>query len=377
MWQYEFIALSIIILIAYVFLLLFLLKVWRRLERKGTGLEESCKAVTVIIPARNEAHTLVSCVESIWNNHFPRHLLQILIIDDHSTDQTRSLVEHTFSDKVTCLPLPDGLYGKKQAITFGIEHAANDIILITDADTVVGPLWIRSHASVYADPAIYAVTGSVFPCLRDTIMGRFQFLDYLSVMAATAFGFRYRLFWLASGANMSFRKEIFQKVSGYHGNDHIASGDDVFLFKKIREYDENSILFQHHQGITVRTASELTWSGFLQQRKRWATKTAAYANNRLFMFQGFACMVVLFPFLLILASAIGGANLFLTGLFFLGVKLMADFIFLKYMESAVSASGSTKNFMLSYLLHTVYMFCAFWWAFFPSGYQWKSRRINY
>jgi len=364
------------ILMSYVSLLALLLKVWHRQTRNNiVGKEAGC-SVTIIIPTRNEEQSIVSCLTLIFSNKFPEHLLQVIVVDDHSSDDTRLLVEKKFSGKLTCLSLPEGVFGKKQAITLGVEYAQNDIILLTDADTQAGPLWIQSHVSEYSHPGIYAVTGSVFPMSGDTVMGRFQFLDYLSVMAATAFGFRYSLFWLANGANMSFRKEIFKNVSGYYGNEHMASGDDVFLFKKIRKASPNSIVFVHHEDIMVKTAFETTWTGFLQQRKRWATKTVAYANNTLFTFQGIVCIAVVYPFLMMVLSAFGGAKLLLTGLLFLCIKLVADFYFLKKMETSIHCSGAMKNFLISTFLHAIYMFCAFWWTFFPSPYHWKSRRVN-
>lgn len=98
--------------------------------------------VSLIIPARNEAHNIRTCVESALASSYPR--LEVIVVDDHSTDDTGAIVgELAERDArlrvVVPPPLPTGWFGKQWACATGARHATGDVLGFMDADTVQSP----------------------------------------------------------------------------------------------------------------------------------------------------------------------------------------------------------------------------------------------
>jgi chlorobactene glucosyltransferase len=100
---------------------------------------ENPPLVSVIVPARNEAHNIARCVRSILSTTYPN--LELIVVDDSSTDQTAAIArEATAGDQrtrvVTSPPLPDGWFGKQWACATGAKLAHGSVLQFTDADTV-------------------------------------------------------------------------------------------------------------------------------------------------------------------------------------------------------------------------------------------------
>jgi glycosyltransferase involved in cell wall biosynthesis len=95
--------------------------------------------VSVILPARNEAHNIARCVRSILTTSYPR--LELIIVDDSSSDGTAEVARSAIDgDPRACVivnaSLPDGWFGKQWACTTGANVAHGEILQFTDADTV-------------------------------------------------------------------------------------------------------------------------------------------------------------------------------------------------------------------------------------------------
>ena len=68
---------------------------------------EAQTLVSVLVPARNESRHILTCVESILRQNYPTHLFELIVIDDHSTDQTHKLVEDLAHSQIRLLKLSD------------------------------------------------------------------------------------------------------------------------------------------------------------------------------------------------------------------------------------------------------------------------------
>src|SRR5690349_20514304 len=92
-------------------------------------------AVSVIVPARNEEGCLGACLQSL---HSQTEInLELIVVDDHSSDRTRQIAASFASIRVIeAPPLPQGWTGKNNAMDAGSQAARGDWLLFTDADTV-------------------------------------------------------------------------------------------------------------------------------------------------------------------------------------------------------------------------------------------------
>src|SRR5688572_13196682 len=105
----------------------------------GPPRSEDAPLVSIIVPARNEAENISTCVASLLNSVYPRR--EIIVVDDDSVDGTgdivRVLEEHSNGGVriVSGAPLPDGWLGKPWACWQGYQLARGELLLFTDADT--------------------------------------------------------------------------------------------------------------------------------------------------------------------------------------------------------------------------------------------------
>ena len=103
---------------------------------------ENPPLVSVIVPARNEAHNIARCVTSILSTTYPN--LELIVVDDSSTDGTEQIARDAAQRDprarfIKSPPLPDGWFGKQWACATGARVARGSVLQFTDADTVHGP----------------------------------------------------------------------------------------------------------------------------------------------------------------------------------------------------------------------------------------------
>ncbi len=186
----------------------------RRLRRFRPGapwLREVDEPVTVLIPAYNEEAGIESTVRSLLaSTHWQ---LQIIVIDDGSTDRTADLATLIDDPRVLVVRQPNA--GKAVALNTGLVHAHHDIVVMVDADTVFEPDAIHRLVQPLAHPAIGAVSGNTKVGNRRRLLGRWQHLEYV-------FGFNLdrRMFEVLEcmptvpGAIGAFRRDALMGVGG-------------------------------------------------------------------------------------------------------------------------------------------------------------------
>ena len=120
--------------------------------------------VSVIVPARNEAHNIARCVSSILSTTYPN--LELIVVDDSSTDETAAIAREAAAGDprarvITSPPLPEGWFGKQWACATGAKVARGSVLQFTDADTVHAPdLVTRStNAMRGARAQLFSVAG--------------------------------------------------------------------------------------------------------------------------------------------------------------------------------------------------------------------------
>ena len=97
------------------------------------------RLVSIIVPARNEAENIGTCVATLLDSNYARR--EIIVVDDHSTDGTPDIVRilakrgEGMVKLVESAPLPEGWVGKCWACWQGYQAARGDVLLFTDADT--------------------------------------------------------------------------------------------------------------------------------------------------------------------------------------------------------------------------------------------------
>ncbi len=127
--------------------------------------------LSIIIPARNEEENIEYCIQSILQNNYPAHLFEIIVVDDHSEDNSANIVKKFAAHNVKLISLKDFVTDKinsykKKAIEVAIAQASGTLIITTDADCFLPATWLQTIASFYEEkkPAFIAA-----PVLIDTL----------------------------------------------------------------------------------------------------------------------------------------------------------------------------------------------------------------
>jgi len=260
--------------LTYAAIIFLVVKNWDKTpERSIPKTWEPTVFVSVIVPGRNEAENIISCIQSILAQSYPSDLFEIIFIDDHSDDETFDLVEKLDSENIFALKNTDS-FGKKNALDFGIKKSKGSIIVTTDADCLVGKNWLRNFAFYFEKYDAEFVAAPVNFHKEKSTFERFQSLDFIGMMAVTAAGILTKKLSLANGANLAYRKKSFEKLGGFEGIDQIASGDDMLLLEKFQSGFPEGIFFLKNREATVFTKAKKTLPEFISQRLRWAGQTA-------------------------------------------------------------------------------------------------------
>jgi cellulose synthase/poly-beta-1,6-N-acetylglucosamine synthase-like glycosyltransferase/peptidoglycan/xylan/chitin deacetylase (PgdA/CDA1 family) len=159
-------------------LLLFLFAVRHARRRRATTWSWGppvTDPVSVIVPAYNEHRTIAPTVRSLALS--AHRDVEVIVVDDASTDGTGEVVEALGLDNVRVVRVPPG--GKPAALNTGVALARHDLVVMVDADTVVEPDSIHRLVQPFADPAVGAVAGNVKVGNRRGLLGRWQHIEYV------------------------------------------------------------------------------------------------------------------------------------------------------------------------------------------------------
>ncbi|MBZ5694103.1 MAG: glycosyltransferase [Acidobacteriia bacterium] len=222
--------------------------------------------VTVMIPAYNEESVIVATVRAALASDYPK--LEILVIDDGSSDRTAELVRTNFGRDRRVRLLLQSNHGKPSALNHGLSEAIGEIIISIDADTIIDSQAIRRLVRHFADPKVGAVAGNVKVMNRNRWITRWQALEYI-----TSQNLEKRAFDLLNcipvvpGAVGAWRTDLLRNSGGFSG-DTVAEDTDLTL--TIRRsgwkilYDEDAI---------GRTEVPETVNALVRQRFRWTFGT--------------------------------------------------------------------------------------------------------
>ncbi len=226
--------------------------------------------LTLVVPARDAAATLTTLLQDLYAQTHARDRLQVVVVDDHSTDGTAAIVERMALRWPQLLVVRlTGTEGKKAAITAGVQAASGNLVMLTDADARCGPgrvaAVVRHWQAERWDLLLLPVRTA-----GEGFLGMLQEEEQGALLGAAVGLLDEGRPLLANGANLAFTKAAFESVGGYTG-DPWASGDDVFLLERVRR-NGGRVSFLVDTDALVMVDAERTWKGFVQQRLRWAGK---------------------------------------------------------------------------------------------------------
>ncbi len=327
--------------------------------------------ISILVALRDEEQTLEACVESLLQLDYPKKSLEILLINDRSSDGTSELVEKmkSKSDVIETLHIKTGipgLSGKANAIAQGMEHCSGELILVTDGDCRVPANWAKTHAA-YFQKDVGLVGGFTLLDKKNDpsyLFGKIQSLDwaYLLSVGSGFMGFGIPLSVL--GNNFSFRRQAYEEVGGYR-NMGFTIIEDFALMKTLVKKTLWKVLYPIDSEMLVYSQPMPDFKAFYNQRKRWSAggkEVGLYGKSLMFISVMVHMLIPISFFVFDLRFS------FLA----LIIVLLADFGLLCRTTGLVQRRDLLKYFLLwegFYFLYTI-LFTPV--LLFPTTVKWKN-----
>ncbi|MER7177914.1 bifunctional polysaccharide deacetylase/glycosyltransferase family 2 protein [Streptomyces hyaluromycini] len=180
--------------------------------------------VTVVVPAYNEQECITNTLLSLARSEHP---IEVIVVDDGSTDDTAVIVEELGLPMVRLIRQPNS--GKPAALNTGVAAASYDLIVMMDGDTVFEPATVRELVQPFGNPRVGAVAGNAKVGNRDTLIGAWQHIEYVM-----GFNLDRRMYDVLNcmptipGAVGAFRRTALQQAGGM-SDDTLAEDTDVTM----------------------------------------------------------------------------------------------------------------------------------------------------
>lgn len=235
------------------------------------ALLEPMPRISILIAARNEEAAIARCLQAIRALRYPPELVEVLLGDDASTDDTAAVAAAAmqgYGGSFRVISVTDTLgtaRGKANVLAHLARAASSSYFFITDADIAVPPTWLRGLLA-HTQPGVGIVTGLTL-VTGPRLFHRLQGLDWLMslglVQVVTDLGRPVT----AMGNNMLITRAAYEATGGYERLPFSVT-EDYELFKAVLRCGYTSRnLFRPE--ILAESLPQYTWGGLLHQRRRW------------------------------------------------------------------------------------------------------------
>lgn len=336
--------------------------------QKRVGFPAKKVKVSILIAARNEAHNIERCLNSLLNLDYPQDCLEVLIGDDGSEDETWQVVSRfivgkpnfrliAITEKLGCAR------GKGNVLAHLTHKATSDYYFITDADMELPTDWIEAMLA-RVKPGIGIVTG-ITTVHGHHFFARMQGLDWLNALGMIQVVSDLNLPVTTMGNNMLVTREAYESTGGYE-KIPFSITEDVQLFQEVLKtgYGFKNVFNEQVLALTM-PARRLP--DLLHQRKRWmkgSMHLPLYMKIVLILYASFYAVMIPFFFRVPFFYAF-------SVLFF---KWLFQSIFLQICLKRVNRKASLLELLLFefYQVFTSVLLLVFY--FLPVKITWKGRK---
>lgn len=357
----------IIIVFILLMLVAYLYDSWQNMPEYNEILSTDVK-VSIVIAFRNEASNLPSLLNDLNKLSYPVDLLDVILVNDHSDDESLSIAQNTelkFSKQI--LSLADGVEGKKSAINLGVKNSDSELIITTDADCNVQLNWVNVIANFYKSTNSKLIAGPVAMKSDNSLWQNMQQIEFASLIGSGGVFIEKGNPVMCNAANMAFNRLTYNEFNA--NNDASVSGDDVFLMHHIHAKYPSKVRFLKSTEASVLTNGLNDFGSFIQQRLRWAGKWKHYKDKNTkvmaFAIWGLNFAFILAPFLI---------PVYYFMVLFV-VKSLLEFWFLKKVMDLSLQKIQISAFLCLLIFYPIYV-VVFGAISGRLKYNWKGRNVQ-
>lgn len=225
--------------------------------------------VSVVIPAHNEAVSIIKCLSSVLASDYPMRKLEVIVVNDGSTDKTQEVLEKYVNSRI-CLNVTlvtQKNLGKAHALNNGIKnYASGELIMCLDADSFLDSGALRTAVRYFNDKTIVGLASNVKIMPGRGLLNFIQRYEYLisyqMKRAQTVLNIEY----IIGGIGSMFRKSYLEHISYYDTN---TVTEDIDITMKLLHFGNKNIKLYYASDVIVYTQSALSVRDLIRQRFRW------------------------------------------------------------------------------------------------------------
>jgi cellulose synthase/poly-beta-1,6-N-acetylglucosamine synthase-like glycosyltransferase len=344
---------------------LFLAGLKKKFDKIG---ENEMPSVSVIVAARNEEKNIQNCLQSLSELDYPKEKLEIILVNDESTDRTEEIIKAFISDKpnfslINLKESSSKLIGKSRPLAEGIKNTKGEIIFITDADCTVPKNWVETTASFYTKD-VAMVNGFTNQKVNGAFSGM-QAIDFIYLLFVAGGIANLGKPVSCIGNNISFRKSVYDELGGFENLDKSVT-EDFLLINEIRKLKKYKVIFVLNKTSLVSTRPCKTLSELSTQKKRWAVGGTKTPLHGMFII-GWAFAT---NFLTILTP------LFFSPvyLYLFSFKLLIDLFALIIVHKELGITKQLKYFPFFFIYQLLYVIILPFVVLFSREINWKGRK---
>ncbi|MBI5874099.1 MAG: glycosyltransferase [Candidatus Omnitrophica bacterium] len=230
--------------------------------------------ISVIICTYNRCVSLKDTLGSLQKQAFVAFAYEIIVVDNNSSDSTRQIVE-SFNDKLK--PHLRYIFENRQGISYarnrGIVEASGEIVAFTDDDVLVANDWLSSIESAFKNPAVHCVAGKILAQWNNN-KPRWYSDGLRAVVPDINEGEEVKIIEFATGANMAFRKSIFDKIGFFE----IGPAEDSLFSHMVRA--KYSIWYFPSLVVFHKTSPERLNQGYFRKWYFKSGRSIAFIKNK-------------------------------------------------------------------------------------------------
>ncbi len=369
-----FLSIIILLFVTYSVLMIYYWQSWNAIPVFTVLRPVPAITVSVIIPARNEENNIAKLLTALNLQSYPAHLVEIIVVNDHSTDKTAEIVQQFANVRLISLDANAINSYKKKAIEVGIAAATGELIVTTDADCCPPKEWLLTLVSFKEEKNAVFIAAPVAINCSSSLVQVFQAMDFMVLQGITGAAVYRKQLSMCNGANLAYERTAFYEVNGFTGIDQVASGDDMLLMHKIAQRSPDRVHYLKTPEAIVSTLPVTNWKAFFSQRIRWASKARFYTDKRIFFVLLLVYLVNLsFPALLV-AGFVDSRYWYGIFLFWI-VKTIVELPFFAALASFFHKQWAIRLFFFFQPLHIIYTLISGLFGQFGK-YEWKGRKVK-
>lgn len=287
------------------------LALYQKVEQQREAVDvEEWPALSVLVPAYDEEGYVGACIDALLDVDYPREKLEVIVIDDGSTDGTFAEARRHATERVTVLRKENG--GKHSALNHGLGAATADRIVTIDADSLIAADALRDLMGRFeAHPDAGAVAGNVKVANRGSLVTDLQALEY--IIGINTFRRAFDLLGVVTvvpGCLGVFRRDVLERIGGYEADTLTEDFDATIRILKRGEQ-------VRHSDALVYTEVPDTWGDLYRQRLRWfrGNLQTVFKHYRVIVDGTFGLLHrIAFPYVLFSMSILPALGLVVLGL---------------------------------------------------------------